>query len=107
MTKQKWYDYGESSLTLLAVYCGMDKRQPSIPYDPSDFRRCVHLIQCLGLNLSEEKKLLEDTARTYPIWKPYLKKWGKLMGAYNKDKDSDIASDLYRLLLKLKGATIR
>ena len=31
----KWTDYGESSLTLLAVHCGMNKKKPAIPYEGS------------------------------------------------------------------------
>lgn len=75
----KWKDYGESSLTLLAVHCGMDKANPQIPYDSSDFRRCVHLIECLGLTLQEEKELLHNTRNKYSDWAPFVKNWGKLM----------------------------
>ena len=104
--KKQWSDYGESSLTLLAVHCGLDKASPSIPYDPSDFKRCVHLIQCLGLNLKQERKLLEDVAYKYAIWKPFVKKWGKLMSLYNEEKDDDSASKLYKLLLKIRKSGV-
>jgi len=98
----KWKDYGESSLTLLAVHCGMDKEEPSIPYDPSDFRRCVHLIKCLGLTLQQEKELLQKTIQIYPKWIPFVKNWGKLMGLYIKEREQYSAPKLYEALLNLR-----
>lgn len=35
--KIKWNDYGESSLTLLAIHCGIEKENIAIPHDPADF----------------------------------------------------------------------
>lgn len=98
----KWFDYGESSLTLLAVYCDMDKLEPYVPYDPIDFRKCVHLIKCLNLSLKQEKELLEKTAKKYPIWKPYLQHWGKLMKLYNEEKRLDKAPKLYKKMLQIR-----
>lgn len=74
----KWTDYGESSLTLLAVYCGIDKEVVGIPRDSADFKRCAHLIKCLGLNKKETRQLLEKTAESYPEWGVYLKNWHRL-----------------------------
>lgn len=103
MKTTKWDNYGESSLTLLSAYCGITKASPTIPYDPSDFVRCVHLIKCLDLTLEEEKNLLNHTAFVYPIWKPYAKKWGKLMGLYIKEKNKKQAPKLYKALQKLRS----
>ena len=50
----KWSDYGESSLTLLAVYAGLDKESPAAPRDPADFGRCIHLMNCLGLRFHDK-----------------------------------------------------
>src|SRR3990167_104437 len=104
MNKVKWCDYGESSLTLLAVHCEMDKASPRVPYDPSDFNRCVHLIQCLNLTLTQEKELLHKTMNIYPEWTPFVKSWGKLMGLYLKDKDKGGSKKLYECLLNLRTA---
>jgi hypothetical protein len=84
--KKKWNDYGESSLTLLAVYCNIDKESPRIPLDLGDYGRCIHLIECLGLNLKQEKELLNKTAEKYPIWKPIVKDWGKWFRKYAEFK---------------------
>jgi hypothetical protein len=100
----KWKDYGESSLTLLAVYCNIDKDQPTTPYDPTDFKRCVHLIECLGLTLQEEKELLHKTMQVYPMWTPFVKNWGKLMSIYYEERNS--APKLYEALRKLREKEI-
>jgi hypothetical protein len=99
----KWNDYGESSLTLLAVHCGIDKEESYIPADPSDFRRCVHLIQCLNLTLQQEKELLHKTAEAYPMWKPIVENWGKLMGLYLEEKDKFTAPKLFKLMSELRN----
>jgi hypothetical protein len=98
----KWKDYGESSLTLLAVHCNMDKEEPSIPYDSSDFRRCVHLIECLGLSLREERVLLDKVKNKYPMWVPFVNHWGRLMSLYNEEKHRDSAVKLYQALLEIR-----
>jgi len=98
----KWKDYGESSLTLLAVHCGIDKESPTIPYDSSDFKRCVHLIECLGLTLQQEKELLNKTMKIYPIWRPFVKNWGKLMRLYLEEKNQDSAPKLYGAIYNLR-----
>jgi hypothetical protein len=98
----KWKDYGESSLTLLAVHCGMDKESPNIPYDSVDFRRCVHLIECLNLTLQQEKELLHKTMIIYPMWEPFVKNWGKLMSLYLEEREKESSSKLYEALLNLR-----
>lgn len=100
MKDLKWRDYGESSLTLLAVYAGMDKARPSIPYDPSDFNRCVHLIKCLNLTLKQERELLQKAAVQYPIWKPFVDNWGELMRLFRGRTKK--APKLYERLTELR-----
>ena len=78
----------------------MEKEKPSIPYDPSDFKRCVHLIKCLNLNLKQERYLLNTAMKIHPIWKPFVKNWGKLMRLYNEEKECETAPKLYSHLKK-------
>jgi len=94
----KWDDYGESSLTLLAVHCNMDKKDPGIPRDPSDFRRCMHLFECLDFDRFQIKELLIVTAHKYPMWKPFVEKWEKLIGLYEEEKDNKSAPKLFTAL---------
>lgn len=96
--KPKWNDYGESSLTLLAVHCRIDKEEPGIPYDPSDFRRCVHLFECLSLNKDEINNLLWKASGKYQIWEPFAKNWDELMKLYNEEKDQARAPKLYEAM---------
>jgi hypothetical protein len=103
MARIKWKDYGESSLTLLAVHCGIEKEIPTIPYDPSDFQRCVHLFECLEFGKGEIFSLLCQTVDKYPIWKPILDNWDELMELYNEEKNQETAPKLYKLLSSIRG----
>src|SRR3990167_6638960 len=97
-----WTDYGESSLTLLAVLVGMDKQKPTIPYDPSDFKRCVHLFECLELEENEIYDLLNETGSKYPEWQPFTDNWSVLMDLYLEEKNQESAHKLYEEMLKLR-----
>jgi hypothetical protein len=99
---KKWEDYGESSLTLLAVYCSMDKESPTTPLDPSDFRRCIHLFECLDLGERGIFKLLYQAAGKYPAWKPFAEEWDTLTSLYNEEKDQDRAPKLYKAMLNIR-----
>jgi len=98
----KWKDYGESSLTLLSVYVGMDKADPTIPSDPSDLRRCIHLFECLGLSQRKIFELLYMTAGKYPKWKIIADNWDSLMNLYLEEKDKHSAPKLYELMQNLR-----
>jgi hypothetical protein len=101
--KPSWEDYGESSLTLLAVHAGLDKARPMIPYDPSDFKRCVHLFECLDLTKEGINHLLKETAGMYPDWKPFADNWDKLTELYLEEKDKAEAPKLYKLMTQLRA----
>lgn len=94
----KWNDYGESSLTLLAVHTGMDKKDPAVPLDPSDFRRCIHLFECLNLTRIESLVLIINTAEKYPIWIPFKENWDELKTCYEMEKDKDSSPMLFKKL---------
>ena len=98
----KWEDYGESSLTLLAVHCKIDKAKPNIPYDPSDFRRCIHLFECLDFGQGEIFSLLCRTADKYPEWKYFVEEWDTLTNLYNKEKHQEDAPLLYKALQEVR-----
>lgn len=99
----KWEDYGESSLTLLAVHCGINKASPAIPHDPADFKRCIHLFECLDFGQGEIFNLLCFTASRYPAWKPFAENWDNLTDIYNQEKDYSTAPRLYEAMLKVRG----
>ena len=100
-TKPVWEDYGESSLTLLAVLVGIDKKEPAIPHDPSDFKRCIHLFECLDLEHNEIYDLLNETANKYPQWTMFTDNWDTLMDLYEEEKEQDSAPKLYKLILSI------
>lgn len=97
----KWNDYGESSLTLLAVHCGMDKEVPAVPADPSDFERCMQLFECLGFDAPQIFDLLRKASDNYPIWQPFEDKWDTLMEFYGEEVDKAKAPKLYKLIQEL------
>lgn len=99
----KWSNYGNSSLTLLAVHCGMDIKTPNIPYDPSDLKRCIHLFECLGWSPRgcNVFTLLRKTANQYPIWKVFDENWGELMNLWDAEKGQKSAPKLYEFMRKL------
>ena len=100
---KEWKDYGESSLTLLATHCGMDKADPAIPFDPSDFKRCVHLFECLNLDEKTILNLLYMTAGKYPEWRVIADNWDGLMNLYLEEKDKGSAPKLYELMQNLRN----
>lgn len=102
MSNPKWEDYGESSLTLLAVHVGMDKKEPSVPRDPSDFRRCMHLFECMGLNEQQKKELLKKAAEKYPIWKIFKLNWRTMEAFYDMEKEQEEAPELYDFMKRLE-----
>jgi hypothetical protein len=99
----KWSDYGESSLTIVSFILGIEKESPSIPRDPSDFRRCVHLFDCLDYHKHKVEYILLEMSEVYPIWKGIAENWKELMKLYDEEKDQKTAPKLYDHLKKLQG----
>ena len=98
-----WSDYGESSLTLLAVHVGMTKKRPAVPSDPSDFQRCVHLFECLELDKEDIHILLIRASHRHSIWGPFVDAWPELMKLYEEEKDSGKCPKLYARMKELRG----
>ena len=102
MENTKWSDYGESSLTIVSYILEIYKERPAIPRDPSDFRRCVHLFECLKYSPQMQKNLLIGLSSVYPIWKGIADNWEKLMKLYEEEKNQETAPKLYDHLQKLR-----
>jgi len=103
MENTKWSDYGESSLTIVSFILGIEKESPAIPRDPSDFRRCVHLFDCLDYHKHKVEHLLIEMSKVYPIWKGIAENWKELVKLYDEEKDQETAPKLYDHLKKLQG----
>ena len=103
MVKTKWSDYGESSLTIVSYILEIYKEEPAIPRDPADFKRCVHLFECLNYSPQRIKNLLVGLSGVYPIWKVIADNWEKLMKLYEEEKDCETAPKLYDHLQKCRG----
>lgn len=103
MKKSKWSDYGESSLTIVSYLLGIEKYKPAIPYDPSDFQRCIHLFECLNYDKGQIKDLIDELATIYPIWEGIAGQWHTLMKLYEEEKDCETAPKLHDHLQKCRG----
>lgn len=101
MVKEMWFDYGESSLTIVSTLLNINKLNPSIPRDPSDFRRCIHLFKCLGYDKYAVNSVLRKVAKQYPIWGIIEKNWDRLIKLYQEEKNNISAPKLYTLLQEL------
>lgn len=76
---------GVSSNTILHAITGKSVYGESrdIPYDWSDFKRCVELLK----HAPELTPYLHLVAETYPQWIPIIREWDALMVSYkNPDK---------------------
>jgi len=102
MVKTKWSDYGESSLTIVAYLLKIEKERPAIPRDPSDFRRCIHLLECLKYKYNL-KEFFTQMSKVYPIWKGIAEDWDILIKIYEEEKDCKTAPKLYDHLQKCRG----
>ncbi len=102
----EWEDYGESSLTILSSIVGIKKKEPNIPLDPSDFKRCIHLLQCLPKDSPDDLDIIKKTSEIYPIWKPYYDNWDKMVKLYLEETKQETsfskAPKLYKFMQELK-----
>lgn len=90
-----WAYKGESALTLLGVHLNMLKNSPSRPYDPSDFRRVMEVIEVFHMDASV---VIAEAADLYPEWRPIKEHWDSLVRLYNIEKDEDEAPALYAFM---------
>jgi hypothetical protein len=103
MSDTGWKDYGESSITLACAKMGIIKARPTVPYDPSDYIRCLHFIDVLGLHpLSQEaKELIHAASVHYKIWRPFYKHWTELYNIYITEKHQSKAPKTYEYIQEL------
>lgn len=109
MSKEEimWEDYGESSLTLLSAHCGITKQNPTLPLDKHDFKRCLHLFDCLGLNGDETYALVKKTALKYPKWKSIFNNWTELLDCYFSEHNSLFYKKLDEISLTVHEKNIK
>lgn len=109
MTPQQWITRGEvgiSSKTIWAVLMGIETEpQPvdhycgryGVPHDPADFDRCYKLLALSG----EWRNRIDDVAKVFPAWKPFVDAWAELESLYIEELPANIAPKLYARIQEL------
>jgi hypothetical protein len=72
---------GVSSATIWSALTGRPMPfgwHPDIPYDPDDFSRCFKLLNLIP----QWRSQLDEVARQYPAWRPFVAAWDDLEGLY-------------------------
>jgi hypothetical protein len=66
----------------------------NFPYDPSDFGRCVNLLNVVP----ELRPHIQEMAAVHPVWAAYVARWAEMEALCNREK----YSLLYTLMKKLR-----
>lgn len=76
-------DTGTSSLTIASVLSGASlmRQGPSLPRDPSDFRRCLDLLKAVP----EYRPRLQEVADRYPRWERLIAEWDELEALFHEE----------------------
>ncbi len=90
-------DTGVSSFTLWSVFAGVTLDDPDVPSDAGDARLCIRFLALCKIDRSE----LSRVAEAYPIWKPYVDRWGEV------DVAVDSANDLHLLMEEIENEALR
>ncbi len=92
---------GISSRAIAAAACGITYRESqqwgSTPADPSDFKRCLDLIEAVPALRSH----LDKVARTEPAWARIVAKWAELEALYREEQPTGRAPRTWALLKSL------
>lgn len=99
----KWIANGErglSSETIVAKLAGIDLTQGrgSEPYDPSDFRRCLLLLEAVS-ELNPEMWRMKKVSE---YWRLLIENWDELEKMYHEEKHNGTAPKLYAKMVKLR-----
>lgn len=77
------HDTGTSSETIWTTLTGWPVRACGIPYDPSDFGRCVRLLD--HMERWGWRQRLEEVAAAFPAWGPIVANWDVLEAVYREE----------------------
>ena len=98
---EDWMRYGEvgtSSETIWSVLSGHPIRDPGLPGDPDDFRRCHLLLEALPW----WRGRLPEVAVVYPEWGPMVREWPRMTELFLEELPTGRAPRLYELMQKLR-----
>lgn len=93
-------DSGTSSKTILAAITGYPfVQRGDVPHDPSDFGRCVRLLD----RFPELRPELAKVVEKHPRWAPHVERWDEFEAMYRAaiDSKAKTAPELYAALQEL------
>ncbi len=103
MTPEQWIvsdDTGISSRAIWAVMMGAiteptnDESRFDVPHDPSDFGRCLRLIQAFP----EWRGRLHLVPQLIPFWEPVIREWDGLERLYLEEAPSGRCPKLWEVM---------
>lgn len=100
----QWWKHGETGLSSEAIVLNViaDISVGDYPSDPSDFRRCVVMMEKLPFIRTYFKRCMMNENKT---WKAYIKHWDELMDLYDEEVTNGTgkAPKLYKRMHELQG----
>ena len=91
--------FGSDHVGLSSVYMARDEH--AYPHDPSDFWRCLKLLDAVPALRSH----IGAMATCGPIWAAYVEHWHEMAALYAEEEPTGKAPKLYALMQKLQGRT--
>ena len=93
-------DTGRSSKTMACIALGATgKLRTDAPYDPSDFGRCLRLVEVVP----ELRTCFGQIAEIEPRFAGILENWDALEAIFRRDLPTGTSSELYDRIKKLRG----
>ena len=93
---------GSSSKAIAAKMAGIDCGETCHPYDPSDLRRCVELLEAVP----EAKKRFEEMREVSPDWYRLVTAWDTLTESLKEEmttRDDYRAPETYKMMKAVLG----
>jgi len=93
-------DTGTSSRTICQVLggVGIDDGRTGIPYDPSDFGRCIRLVRAFP----GWRERLPEVAARVPKWAPFVREWDRMATLFDEEFPTGKAPKLYEFMQTLR-----
>lgn len=98
-----WLLNGERGSSSEAIVSKMEHvpifshRANAHPIDPSDFNRCVKLLDCVP----EYRRRLDEMRDVSPVWNELIEHWGELEQMLSDALEQGVAPEMYKYMKEL------
>lgn len=69
-----------------------------VPYDPSDFSRCLNYVEQTGVT----KEQLQTVKEVFQWWSPFVDNWDKIVELFNSEENIGRMSKTYEYIQELE-----